>query len=328
MDMKKNHTLKVSGLGLGCMGMTGFYGQVNENQCIQTIRTAFENGITLFDTADSYGFHKNEALVGVAIAPFRKRISIATKVGVVRSKKNPCSFSINGTPQYVKQQCINSLKQLGVPAIDLYYLHHVDLNTPIEETIQAMADLITEGLVKHIGLYEMDTQYIRRAHAVYPISVVQAEYSLFSRSAEERILPLCKELGIGFHACAPLCRGLLSGSISSFQDLPPDDFRRNFPRFQSENLRHNLSIVSALKELAIKKSCSLSQLALAWVAACSPSTIPIFGATQPIHVLENIKSMKISLTKGEIEKLNEIVSKGIVLGDRHPEMVKSLYKQS
>src|SRR5258708_5405197 len=186
MDLKRFHTLEVSSLGLGCMGMTGFYGQVNKKQCVQAIRTALENGITFLDTADSYGFGDNETLVGTAIASFRKNVCIATKVGVVRKKENPHIVSINGTPQYIKQQCVNSLKQLGVPVIDLYYLHHVDPNTPIEETIHAMAQLVAEGLVRHLGLGDMGAQYIRRAHAVHPITAVQAEYSLFSSTAEEQ----------------------------------------------------------------------------------------------------------------------------------------------
>jgi aryl-alcohol dehydrogenase-like predicted oxidoreductase len=328
MDLKKFRSLEMSGLGLGCMGMTGFYGPANKNQCIQAIRTALENGITLLDTADNYGFGENEILIGTAIAPLRKNVRIATKVGVVRQKEKPDLFSINGTPQYIKQQCVNSLKRLGVPVIDLYYLHHVDPNTPIEETMHAMAELVTAGLVRHIGLYEMGVQYIRRAHAVHPITAVQAEYSLFSREAEKQIIPFCKELEIGFIACSPTCRGLLSGAITSFQNLAPDDFRRNFPRFQNENLSHNLSIVSSLQKLAKEKSCSLSQLALAWVAAQSPSFLALFGTTQSIHVLENIDSTKIQLTQHEIDQINKIVSKGTVRGDRHPKMVQQLYKPS
>ena len=326
--MKKFRTLEVSGLGLGCMGMTGFYGIVNKDQCIETIQTALENGVTFLDTADNYGFGDNETLVGAAIVAHREKVCIATKVGVVLKKETPNVVSINGTPQYVKRQCVNSLKRLGVPVIDLYYLHHVDPNTPIEETISAMGELVSEGLVRHIGLCEMGVQYIRRAHAVHPITVVQAEYSLFSRTAEEQILPLCEELGIGFVACSPICRGLLSGAITSFQDLAPGDFRQKFPRFQTENISHNLSIINALKKMAIEKSSSLSQLSLAWVAAQSPSIVPLFGTTRPIHVLENIKSAKIHLTQSEIDKINEIVSKGIVRGDRHPEMAKKLYDPS
>jgi len=326
MESKKFRTLEVSALGLGCMGMTGFYGQSNKQECDQTIRTAVENGITFFDTADNYGFGENETLLGTAIASFRKKVSIATKVGVVRKRENPHVVSVNGTPQYIKQQCATSLKRLGVSAIDLYYLHHVDPNTPIEETIQAMAELVEIGLVRHIGLYEMGAKSIRRAHAVHPITAVQAEYSLFSRGAEEQLLPLCVELGIGFVACSPTSRGLLSGTITSFQDLAPDDSRRRFPRFQSENLIHNLSIVSSLQKIANEKSCSLAQLSLAWVSHQSPSIVPLFGTTHPNHVLENIKSAEIHFTKSEIDQINEIVSKGVVRGDRYPpEIAKQFY---
>ncbi|MBI5273740.1 MAG: aldo/keto reductase [Chlamydiales bacterium] len=316
MDLKRFRTFEASGLGLGCMGMTGFYGDVNKQQCIQAIQTALENDVTFLDTADNYGVGDNESLIGAAIALSRKKVCIATKVGVVRKKENPHIVSINGTPQYIKQQCVNSLKRLRVPVIDLYYLHHVDPNTPIEETIHAMSELVSEGLVRHLGL------------AVHPITAVQAEYSLFSREAEKQILPLCKELGIGFVACSPICRGLLSGTITSFQGLTPGDFRKHFPRFQTENLVHNLSIVSALKKVANEKSCSLSQLSLAWVVARAPSIIPLFGTTQSIHVLENIKSKQIHLTEQDIDKINEIVSRGMVRGDRHPEMVKQLYDPS
>ncbi len=325
MNLKRFRTLEVSNLGLGCMGMTGFYGQVDQKQCVQAIHTAIENGINFLDTADNYGFGANETLVGTAIATYRNKVSIATKVGVVCNKETPHLVSINGKAQYIKQQCVNSLKRLRISVIDLYYLHHIDPNTPIEETIHAMGELVSEGLVRHIGLGEVEAQYIRRAHAVHPITVVQAEYSLFSRMAEEQLLPLCKELGIGFVACSPMCRGLLSGKITSFQDLGLGDFRQKFPRFQPENLNHNLSIVHALQKIADEKTCSLSQLSLAWVAAQSPSIIPLFGTTQSMHVLENIKSVKVHLTGHEIDRMNEIVSKGIVHGDRHTEMAKKFY---
>lgn len=328
MEVKRFRTLEASGLGLGCMGMTGFYGQVEKKQCIQAIHTAVENGITFLDTADNYGFGENESLIGTAIASFRQNICISTKVGVVCDKENPQLFSINGTSKYIKQQCVKSLKRLGVSVIDLYYLHHVDPNTQIEETIHAMGKLVSEGLVRHLGLYEIGANDIRRAHAVHPITVVQAEYSLFSREAEKKILPLCKELGIGFVACAPICRGLLSGTITSFQDLVLGDVRQKFPRFQNENLIHNISIVRSLKKIANEKSCSLTQLCLAWVAAQSDSIIPLFGTTQSIHVLENRKSTEVHFTQHEVDKINEIVLRGAIHGDRHPEWVKKLYEQS
>ncbi|MBX9922858.1 MAG: aldo/keto reductase [Rhabdochlamydiaceae bacterium] len=326
MDKKRIGTLEVSALSLGCMGMTGFYGNADREQCTQTIQTAFEQGISFFDTADNYGFGENESLLGSAIAPFRGKVSIATKVGVVRNRETPNIVSINGMPEYIKKQCAISLKRLGVSTIDLYYLHHIDPNTPIEETVHAMAQLVAEGMVRHIGLGELSAENIRRAHKVHPITAIQAEYSLFSREAEKRVIPLCKELGIGFVACAPICRGLLSGGIRSFQDLAPNDSRRKFPRFESENLAHNLKIILALKKVAQHKLCSLSQLALAWVSSQSGSFIPLFGTTQPTHLMENAKSTGFLLTQIEIDAINEIVSNGVIHGDRHPEAVKPLYK--
>jgi aryl-alcohol dehydrogenase-like predicted oxidoreductase len=326
MNKKRLGTLEISALGLGCMGMSGFYGKADREQCFQTIQAAFEQGITFFDTADNYGFGDNEILVGAAIAPFRNKISIATKVGVVRKKETPNAFSINGSPEYIKQQCTASLKRLGLATIDLYYLHHIDPNTPIEDSIHAMAELVAEGKVLHIGLGEMPIEQIRRAHKIYPITAIQTEYSLFSRDSESQIIPLCKELGIGLIACAPLCRGLLSASDHSFDNLAPDDARRMLPRFESGNLAHNFQIVSTLKKLSQLKSCTVAQLALAWIACQSTAFVPLFGTTREAHVQENIKSMKIRLTQTEVDTINEIVSKGIVRGSRLPEMVKHIYK--
>ncbi len=326
MDKKKLGTLEVSSLGLGCMGMTGFYGHADREKCIQTIQTAFEHGISFFDTADNYGFGSNEELVGSAVAPFRNKVSIATKVGVVRSRETPNIVSINGTAEYIKRQCAVSLKRLGVSTIDLYYLHHVDPNTPIEETIHAMAQLVAEGKVRHLGLGEISIKNIRAAHKVHPITAIQAEYSLFSRGAEKQIIPLCKELGIGFIPCAPICRGLLSGTITSFQDLALDNFRRKFPRFEPANLTHNFKIVSLLKKVALAKSCSLSQLALGWIFAQSDSFVPLFGTTRTSHLLENIQSKDIVFTQTEIDEMNEIVFNNMIHGNRHSEMSRQLYE--
>lgn len=326
MDKKRLGTLEVSALGLGCMGMTGFYGNADRDQCIQAIIVAFEQGINFFDTADSYGFGENEVLVGTALAPFRNKVCIATKVGVVRNRRTPNIVSINGTPEYIRQQCIASLKRLGISTIDLYYLHHADSHTPIEESIKAMSQLVLEGKVRHIGLGEMSAEHIRRAHSVHPVTAIQAEYSLFSREAENHIIPICKELGIGLVACAPISRGLLSETMSPFINLRSDDFRRKFPRFESENFAHNCKIVSALSTVAQGRSCSLSQLALGWVSSQSPSFIPLFGTTQGAHVQENIKSLEISFTQSEINSINEIVSKGVVQGSRHPDVAKQFYR--
>ena len=319
-------TLEISDFGLGCMGMTGFYGLSDRNQCIQTIQVAFEQGISFFDTADNYGFGDNESLLGTAIASFRNKVSIATKVGVVRSKETPNTFSINGMPKYIKKQCAISLKRLGGSTIDLYYLHHIDPTTPIEESIHAMSELVAEGKVRHIGLCEMPIEQIRRAHKIHPITAIQTEYSLFSRDAESQIIPICKELGIKLIACAPLCRGLLSGAIHSFDDLAPDDARRMLPRFESENLVHNFKIVSELKKIVQGKPCTVAQLALAWVVSQSASFVPLFGTTQSKHLQENIKSAKIKLAQTEIDAIDEIVSKGIVRGSRHPEIIQHIYK--
>ena len=326
MNKRKLGTLEISALGLGCMGMSGFYGKTDREQCFQTIQAAFEQGITFFDTADNYGFGDNEILVGAAIAPFRNKVSIATKVGVVRKRETPKVFSINGSPEYIRQQCTASLRRLGLATIDLYYLHHVDSNTPIEDSIHAMAELVAEGKVLHIGLGEMPVEQIRRAHKIHPITAIQTEYSLFSRDAESQIIPLCKELGIGLIACAPLCRGLLSANDHSFDNLAPDDARRMLPRFESGNLAHNFQIVSALKKLSQRKSCTVAQLALAWIACQSATFVPLFGTTREAHVQENIKSIKIMLTQTEIDAINEIVSKGVVRGSRLPEIVKHIYK--
>ncbi len=321
MDKRKLGSLEISALGLGCMGMSGFYGKADQEQCFQTIQTAYEQGITFFDTADNYGFGDNEILVGAAIAPFRNKVSIATKVGVVRKKETPNVFSINGSPEYIRQQCTASLKRLGIGTIDLYYLHHFDPNTPIEDSIHAMAELVAEGKVLHIGLGEMPAEQIRHAHKIHPITAIQTEYSLFSRDAESQIIPLCKELGIGLIACAPLCRGLLSANGLSFDTLAFDDARQIFPRFQSGNLAHNFQIVTALQKLSQRKSCTLAQLALAWIACQSATFVPLFGTTQEAHVKENIKSVKIRLTQTEFDAINEIVSKGVVHGSRLPDMV-------
>lgn len=324
MHKKKLGSLEVSPLGLGCMGMTGFYGKVDRDQCMKTIQAAFDNGISFFDTADNYGFGENEALVGAAIAPFRDQVSIATKVGVQLNRETPSSFAINGTKDYIKTQCLVSLKRLGIPAIDLYYLHHVDPKTPIEESIQAMADLVAEGKVLRIGLFEASLDHIRRAHEIHPITAVQAEYSLFSREANNQLISLCHELDIGFVACAPLCRGLLGGQIKSYHDLPNDDFRRKFPRFEPDNLANNNQVVQELNKLALAKQCSLAQLALSWISA--QSIVPLFGTTRSAHLLEDIKSAEVLLNKTDLDAIEEILSNNRVLGSRHPEMAQKLYK--
>jgi aryl-alcohol dehydrogenase-like predicted oxidoreductase len=324
MDKKRIGKLEVSALGLGCMGMTGCYGNADRAECNRVIQAAFEKGISFFDTADNYGFGENEVLLGEAIAPFRNKVSIATKVGVIHSKENPNAVSINGKPEYIKSQCLISLKRLGVSTIDLYYLHHLDPHTPIEKTMHAMAELVAEGKIRHIGLGEVGTDNIRRAHKIHPITAIQAEYSLFSREPEKHLIPLCQELGIGLVACAPLCRGLLTGSITSFNAFQLNDFRRFFPRFSEANFPHNLKIAENLRKIAKTKSCSLSQLALGWVSSQSSSIVPIFGTTKPSHLIENISKMGFS--ESDIREINEAVAQGSVHGDRLPDAAKSLYR--
>lgn len=323
MDKKRIGDLEVSSLGLGCMGMTGFYGTANRDECKRVIQTALEKGVSLFDTADNYGFGENEVLLGEAIAPFRSKISIATKVGVVRSKENPSSVSINGRPEYIKNQCLISLKRLGVSTIDLYYLHHLDPHTPIEETIHAMAELVKEGKIRHIGLGEVGTENIRRAHKIHPITAVQAEYSLFFREPEKHLIPLCKELGIGLVACAPLCRGLLTGAITAFHALQSNDFRRFFPRFSESNLPHNLQLVERLRKIARAKPCSLAQLALGWLSSQSRHIMPIFGTTKPSHLIEDLSVAQFS--ESEIREINAVVGQGSIQGDRLTEAARPLY---
>ena len=324
MDKKRlGKNLEVSALGLGCMGMTGFYGDVNRKECEKIIQAAFEKGISMFDTADNYGFGENEELLGHAIAPFRNKISIATKVGVVRSRENPKTVLINAKPEYIKNQCAVSLKRLGISTIDLYYLHHLDPYTPIEETMYAMKELIHEGKIRYIGLGEVGSENIRRAHKIHPITAIQAEYSLFSREAEKHLISLCQELDIGLVACAPLCRGLLSGAITSSNAFHPHDFRRFFPRFSETNLPHNLKFIAELSKIAQMKSCSLSQLALGWVSSQSSFIIPIFGTTKYSHLIEDISEIKLS--KLEIDTINKVVIEGSVHGDRLTDTAKPLY---
>jgi len=322
MDKKRiGKTLEVSAFGLGCMGMTGFYGATDRKECEKVIQTAFEEGITLFDTADNYGFRENEELLGRAVAPFRDQVTIATKVGVFRNKD---TISINGKPEYIKQQCMASLRRLDVSTIDLYYLHHLDPNTPIEETMYAMKELVREGKVRYIGLGEVGTENICRAHKIHPITAIQAEYSMFTKEAEDLLIPLCDELGIGFIACAPLCRGLLTGTISSFAALQQSDFRRLFPRFSENNLPHNKQIVENLRKIAARKSCSLSQLALRWITLKFPSIVPLFGTTKASHLVENLST--IQLSAAEMDAIHEVLSHANIQGDRLTDSARPLYR--
>lgn len=318
MQKRKLGQLEVSALGLGCMGMSEFYGPADEKSCIETIQRAFESGITFFDTADMYGIGKNEELVGKATRGFRNQIILATKFGFVRKKEDPLFREISGKPAYVKKQCESSLKRLGVNTIDLYYQHRVDPNTPIEETVKAMADLVKEGKVRYIGLSEASPEDIRRAQAVHPITALQSEYSLWTRGPEEEVLGICKELNIGFVAFSPIGRGFLSGKIRSPQNFHTDDVRRQFPRFQEDYIETNLQIVKSVEKIAALKECTPAQLALAWILAQPFAIVPIFGTTRQEHLQENIDSLKVQLTPQELQALNEMIPPGAAQGERYP----------
>ena len=311
--------LIVSAMGLGCMGMSEFYGPHSDQESIATVHRGLDLGVSFFDTADMYGPFTNEELVGRAIRDRRSQVVLATKFGIVRKSDDPSFRSVNGGPEYVRSACEGSLRRLGVEVIDLYYLHRVDPKTSIEETVGAMAQLVEEGKVRHLGLSEAGPQTLRRAHAVHPIAALQTEYSLWTRDPEDEVLPACRELGIGFVPYSPLGRGFLTGQIKKFDDLAPDDFRRTSPRFQGENFQKNLDLVRRIEQIAGKKGCTPGQLVLAWVLAQGDDIVPIFGTKRRSYLEENLKALEIALTAEDLRRIDEIAPQGAAAGPRYTE---------
>ena len=314
-----NEGVEASELGLGCMGMSEFYGTHNDEESIKTIHRAYELGITFYDTADMYGPYINEELLAKAIKPFREKITLATKFGIVRDQLNPTKRGINGTPGYVKSSCEGSLKRLETDVIDLYYLHRKDPATNIEDTIGAMSELIKEGKIRSIGISEVSAETLRKAHAIHPVTAVQSEYSIWTRDPEDGILETCRELGVAFVAYSPLGRGFLTGQIKRFEDFEPNDYRRFSPRFQGNNFDKNLQLVEKIELLAGAKGCTASQLALAWVLAQGDYIFPIPGTKRIKYLEENAGAVNVVLSQKELDEIAEIAPKNAASGARYPE---------